>query len=276
MKYLLSILFLIFSLCVKSQNSFSLKNIETNEPIQYANIWLANKILTSTDSLGNFVIRNSNILSEIKVTAVGFKTLNNLSLIDKSTLFMEQEIYELNEVVLVDRLKNKTSKIGNIKNGNVSVCAEMSHNISEVGVFFENNLALNLYLQKIKFKSLCLNKDAIISVNIYSVGSNGEPKDIVNKENIICKLRKGHNTNEIDLTELEMIFPKEGLFIVFNYLFLEQNKRFSDENTKNWYVYEPSLDAEKTNEFSNTWYNINNEWKKAESYSLNIQLYLTN
>ena len=109
----------------------------------------------------------------------------------------------------------------------------MNRETSQIGKFFVNNSSEKLFLDRFRFKTNCSSKNRIVNILIYSVGDNGEPNEIINTENIVCKLKKGYNTNEVDLRDLKIEFPVEVVFIVVNYLFLEQNKVYGEKN-KNW------------------------------------------
>uniref|UniRef100_UPI004048315A hypothetical protein n=1 Tax=Flavobacterium sp. TaxID=239 RepID=UPI004048315A len=121
---------------------------------------------------------------------------------------------------------------------------------------------------------MCTDKKRILSVFIYSVGANGEPDKILNDEDIICNLEKGHNTYEVNLSQLNITFPENGVFVALNYIFIEQNKCYRNKEF-NWYFYEPSIDAISVNNYTDTWYNLNGLWKKSETYSISMELTLT-
>ncbi len=258
-----------------SQNQFTLKSSEDDTAIKYANIFTNNKLISSSDSLGNFKIDNKFLNSIIKITALGYKTLDSVSLKDKSKIFMETEAILLNEVVVSNKIGKIKNKIGKIKNGNLGIVCALENNISQVAKFFKNGNDYTTYLEKIRFKTLCTEKNRILSIFIYSVGDDGEPNKIINREDIICNLKKGHNTYEIDLSMHNIRFPENGIFVALNYLFIEQNKCYRNENTE-WFYYEPSIDAIETNNYLDSWYNLNGMWKKSNTYSVSMELTLTN
>ena len=271
-KLLLYILFI--PLLTSGQTFFSLKDKETNEPIPYANIWRSNVLITASDSLGNFQLNKITQNPIYKITSVNYKTLENIQL-KESIITLEKQTIELNNVLINSKVRKNRAKLGNVKNGDIGVCAEMKDSISNslIAKFFPNNNQDNLYLEKIKFKCLTTDKNRIVSFLIYDTDESGAPKELLNTENIICNIKKGHNINEVDISNLNILFPEKGVFIVVNYLFLEQNKIYGLKN-KDWFYYEPSFDANEVNQFNDTWY-YNSKWNKIETYSLNIQLTLT-
>ena len=259
-----------------SQNQFIIKSSVDDNTIKYANIYASDKLVSSSDSLGNFKIEKKFLESILKITALGYKTLDSISLKDNSIIYMEAETIFLDEIVVSSKIGKTKQKLGKAKNGNIGiVCALGDNTISQVAKYFNNDKGNKAYLDKIRFKALCSDENRILTVHIYSVNDNGEPYKVLNGEDIICKLKKGHNTYDIDLSLYNFSFPQKGLFIALNYLFIEQNKCFKNEN-KDWYYYEPSIDAIETKNYIDSWYNINGIWKKSINYSVSMELIISN
>jgi len=273
-KFLL--LIVLYSTFSKSQNIFSLKSSDDGLPIKYAHIFANNKVISSSDSLGNFVINKNHINSVIKITALGYKTLDSVNLTNSQTVFMEVESVLLNEIVVNNKNKKLKQKLGKLKSGDIGIVCTLENNtISQVAKFFENKFEDIAFLDKIKLKAFCSDKDRLISILIYSVGFDGKPEKILNSESIICNLKKGHNTYEVNLNQFNIDFPENGVFIALNYILIEQNKCFRNKD-KSWYFYEPSIDAKSVVNYTDSWYNLNGEWKKSEAYSVCMELFLAN
>lgn len=275
MKNLLLVIIILFSCKSISQNNFQLKSSEDSITIKYANIYSNNILITSTDTLGYFSVSDKYINTNIKITALGYKTLNDVQLKSQSTIFMEVDVIVLNEVIVSNQNKSKKKyKLGKAKSGNAGlVCTFGDKTISQVAKFFQNKNENTTFLEKIKFKSFCSDKNRVLSIFVYSVDNDGMPYKILNNEAIICNLKKGHNTYEINLNQFNINFPENGVYISLNYILIEQNKCFGKFN-KDWYYYEPSIDVNRTDNYIDTWYNVNDVWKKSETYSLNMELIL--
>lgn len=271
-----SILFIFIASISFSQKKYYLKDKKTNEPIAYANIWQSNKIISTSDSLGVFILDSINVMSnKYKITSIGYKTIENIKLTGIN-IYLETEFTVIDEIVISKNIRNKKHKIGKLRNGDVGICAEMNKDISQIAKYFKNETKSTMFhLEKIKFKSICSDKNRIISVSVFSLDKSGLPYEILNRKNIIYKFNKGHNTNEINLSNEKILFPEEGIFIVLNYLFLEENKVYN-KNNLNWYHYEPSIDANYINGYSDSWYNLNGEWKKSNTYNISMELTVTN
>ena len=270
------LLIILYSTFSKSQNIFSLKSSDDGLPIKYAHIFANNKIISSSDSLGNFIINKNHLNSIIKITALGYKTLDSVKLNNSLTVFMEVEPIVLNEIVVNNKNKKLKHKLGKLKSGDIGIVCTLENNtISQVAKFFENKFEYITFLDKIRLKAFCSDKDRLISILVYSVGLDGNPEKILNGESIICNLKKGHNTYEVNLNQFNIDFPENGVFIVLSYIFIEQNKCFRNKD-KSWYFYEPSIDARRVNNYTDSWYNLNGEWKKSETYNISMELTLTN
>ena len=197
--FILLSIFVCFT--IQGQNQIFIKSKNTNQPIPYANIWESNKIFTSSDSLGSFFIGEKYLNSKFKVSAVGYKTMDSIIINDRNTIYLEEDIIELKEISVSKRINSKNFKIGKVKNGDIGIVAEMNRETSQIGKFFVNNSSEKLFLDRFRFKTNCSSKNQIVNILIYSVGDNGEPNEIINTENIVCKLKKGYNTNEVDLRD---------------------------------------------------------------------------
>jgi hypothetical protein len=276
MKIIFLSLFLILFSFTRGQIQVNVLSEDSNLPISYATIWLLNKVYATTDSLGVFYVNDSNLNSTFKVEATGFNTLHEAMINENSTIFLKEKLITLEEVTVnLKRKKVIKETLGKLKSGNVGIVATKDKEISRIGKFFQDNSKSNLIIDKFRFKAFSSENNRIVSVLLYSVSEDGLPNEIINNETIIYKLKKGSHTNEVDLSKFNIEFSENGIFVMVNYLFLDQNKKFS-EYDPNWFYYEPSLDAITVKEFVDTWYNVNNEWQKNEKISLSFQLLLRN
>jgi hypothetical protein len=271
---LLLILIIAVSVPTRAQYKVFLKDRDTDRPVQYANIWKENNIVASSDSLGIFYVREADSTATFRVSAVGYETLD--SLIDNETLtaVMAAEVIELKNVAVTRPKNNKTFKVGKVKNGDVSIVCSRETLVPMIAKYFPNGGPAQRYLDALKFKAFSSEKNRVIAVAVYSVGANGQPDIPIQAENIICRLKKGHHIAVADFKKQRIPFPPEGVFIVINYLQLEQNKQFGPNN-KNWFFYEPSIDALKADTITDSWFFGKNGWQKNEKYTLPFQLQLT-
>ena len=121
------IFILIFFYCniSQSQNVYSLKSSEDNSPIKYANIYENNKILTSSDSLGIFKINDKYLNSTIKIKALGYKTIDSVSIKKTLNIVMEVKPVTLNEVILTQKKEAEKFKLGKAKSGDIGIVEDL-------------------------------------------------------------------------------------------------------------------------------------------------------
>ncbi|MGX7667753.1 hypothetical protein [Flavobacterium pedocola] len=271
-KYQFICLLLFVSFNGVAQTSFTLKGIKSKQPIPYASVLKENKIYGTADSLGIFHVKDGDLGKHFTISSVGYETLDGVLKGDAKIIFLSESVKQLQEVKIVKRKGSKTVKLGKAKKGDFGICARMEDQVGLLGKYFSSGKNEGLFVDKIKFNALSSKNGQIINFLLYSVNENGEPDKILTQENILCALKKGNHTNEIDLKQYGIEMPKEGIFVVFQYLLVEQNKQYSSYN-KEWFFYEPSLDASVSEGYTDSWFN-DGSWKKAENYSLNFQLLL--
>ena len=102
---------------------------------------------------------------------------------------------------------------------------------------------------------------------------NKSTEEVNSETKELLEVNSDEHNDEIDKTNID--FPENGVFIVLSYIFIEQNKCFRNKD-KSWYFYEPSIDARRVNNYTDSWYNLNGEWKKSETYNISMELTLTN
>ncbi|RZJ36547.1 MAG: hypothetical protein EOO51_00060 [Flavobacterium sp.] len=248
-----------------------MRNAANLEPIQYANVWTADKLLASSDSLGEVWLYERNLREVARITAIGYKTLDTLIISATGDVFMDPEPVKLKQVVISSRSKVKKHTFGKVRSGNLSVCAEGTKNISEMARFFTNDLQREVVVDQFKFKALCSRNGRVVMLSFYSVGENGQPGNLLNREPVICALKKGMQTYKIDLAQHHITMPPEGLFAAVSYPFIEANKQ-PGKNNKDWYFYEPFIEAEEVNSFKDCWYLDGVEWKPVNRYTLLFEL----
>jgi hypothetical protein len=65
---------------------------------------------------------------------------------------------------------------------------------------------------------------AQFNIRLYSVNENGEPDQPLYTDNIIGIATKGVNLTTVDLSDRNIIFPPNGLFVVFEFLIISSNR----------------------------------------------------
>lgn len=262
--------FFIISSCY-SQKKVSIYNSENQTPVSYANIWKDNTFYKTSDSLGVFSIEAKDLNSNLKITAIGFEDKITNASSDK--IYLTPEINKLDEVKIVKFKKTQKETLGRFKKAGATVSAvQYDAKLALVAKFIPNDKKEVCFLNKVKFYTETTEKNRIISVVFYSVNERGEPGQIINTSNIICHPKKGTYLNSIDVIENDIIFPEEGIFVVLQYMLLEQNKNYEKEsNNPLAFFYEPLLFIKSVKSYTDTWYLKDDaNWTKNNFYSLNL------
>ncbi|HSD14909.1 MAG TPA: hypothetical protein VLB74_09700 [Flavobacterium sp.] len=271
------VLFLLFlnSSFLLGQHTVSVRDKNTNKAIAYASVLKDEKVYTTADSLGIFQVDAKSLKGIFTISSVGYASKTVSISASDSVIYLEKEVVQLPEMEIHARKNKKKFVIGKAKRGDiVVVCGQSDNQTEEMGKFFKNPTGGVLFLKKFKFNTFASTKNRIVNILFYSVKETGEPDKVINTENIICKLRKGNHTTEVDVSKMDIEMPKEGIFIVVQYLLLEENRQYSEKN-KDSYFYEPSIEANYTEGYTDSWYRQDTVWKKNNGISLNFQLVLT-
>lgn len=113
--------------------------------------------------------------------------------------------------------------------------------------------------------------NAKFKIRIFSVNKEGYPENDLLNEDIIVTVKKGKKNNVIDISMFKLVFPKEGLFIVYEVLKIETNKYFfeyTNKDSKKTYkkiYFAPDFECNLVDE-QNTYHFRNGKWIKLEKW----------
>ena len=215
-------LFLMLSLSISAQ----LKGVvvdEKNNPIPFVNIWVeGGNIGTSTEENGTFILHTNNENRSLVFNALGYEKKTILTKDCKKVVLIESSI-ELKEVIISKRLETKQNEIG--KNNNPIF--EAFPNGPKVDCKYFSYLPeykKTPYIKQVTLLTDSKIEDVSIKVYFYSVGADGLPSEnLLKKENIVY-LKKGVYKHKFDLSDYNLVMPKNGIFVVFEKLMIEKNK----------------------------------------------------
>lgn len=196
---------------------------ENDRPIPYVNIWVEGSTIgTSSEENGTFIIPIDNENRTLIFNLLGFEKKIILAKYSQKVVLKEAAI-ALNEVFISNKLETKSKEIGENKNS----ILEAFTNGPKVDCKFFPYLQEYKKTPYIKYVSLFTDSkidDATIKIYFYSVGKDGLPdQNLLEKEKIIL-LKKGVFNKKFDVSEYHLIFPKTGIFVVFEKLMIEKNK----------------------------------------------------
>lgn len=281
-------LFFILSLSIFSQNRIKILDSENQKPIPYAKLILKDKsYYKNTEENGEAVLEKDEEISEIQ--SFGYEKLK----VEKfqQTYSLKPQFNEIEAIEITKPNFQKSFSVGSIKKSSMGFSAL---NISWMVVdLFKNEIPdEKVYIKKIKIPTQVHNtiKEATFNLIFYE-NINGKPS-LEKTKNIVVSCKSGKHLTEIDLSKNPIPFPKDGLFIGFEWIVNEQNTYSyittvnHPDGTKEKNVLKhgtaPSFKAYESvnsNVMANSnlnWYNIFNTKTRKTVYSISMQLELTN
>ena len=209
------------------------KDSLTGKPIPYVNIWVQNENIGSTsEETGIFFINTTENGQKLIFSTLGYeKKIINAS--EASEVNLKLAAYLLNEVVISKSIGTKSVEIGKNKNE----MYQAFDNGPKIDTKFFPYLPAykkTKYLKQVSIYTDSRIENAIIKIHFYNVDSNGFPAEELMEKDFVVTVKKGTRINRFDLTELNLKFPKNGLFVGFEKLMIEKNKTektITDSNT---------------------------------------------
>jgi hypothetical protein len=196
--------------------------------IPYVNIWVENENTGTTSNLeGAFELA----LEKPKIlifSAIGFQTKRISSENIGNFVALQPAGIELAEVMVSAKKQQKRQelKIGTFKKKEINAYFACSSTPWIVARYFayEEAYAQSPFLKSIKVLTQSRIGNARFNIRIYRKNSEGAPEGYLYDKNIIGIAKKGKTFTELDISDLHLVFPKEGLFIAIEWLIIDENK----------------------------------------------------
>ena len=209
------------------------KDSLTGKPIPYVNIWVQNENIGSTsEENGTFFINTTEKGKKLIFSTLGYeKKIINAS--EASEVNLKLAAYLLNEVVISKSIGTKSVEIGKNKN-EMYQAFDNGPKIDTKFFPYLPTYKKTKYLKQVSIYTDSRIENAIIKIHFYNVDSNGFPAEELMEKDFVVTVKKGTRINRFDLTELNLKFPKNGLFVGFEKLMIEKNKtekNITDSNT---------------------------------------------
>jgi hypothetical protein len=231
MKILLS--FLLLPIFLLAQTKGVVKDSLSGQPISYVNIWVENEnIATTSEEDGTFSI---NIAADKNLifSALGYQT-KTVKASKTAKVFLNSKAFDLEEVVISNSIETKRIIIGQTEN----TIAQAFDNGPRIDVkYFPYNQAYKKtkYIKRVLLHTDSRIEDATVKIRFYRVDANGFPGEEMLKKDLIVSVKNGTKNNKIDLSDYNLVMPTNGLFVGFEKLMIEKNKKekiITDQNTK--------------------------------------------
>ncbi len=272
MKELIIILFLLISNFTFSQIKAVIIDNHTDEKIPFVNVWIENEnIGTTSNEQGGFEINDIVGNKLLIFSAIGYSTKKIHSDSIKSVIKLDHQITELKEVLISKKTISKELKIGSFNKKTIKSYFSCGTKPWIAARYFEHKEKYEntRYLKTISFLTRSDVKDSKFNVRLYAVNENGEPENYIYNKNILGIARKGKKLAKVDVSNLNIEFPKEGFFIAVEWLIIENNKyehEYYREGSKEKLYgvsYEPSVGTFLSETDQNSWIFSQGKWRKV-------------
>lgn len=261
------LLFVLVSFSVSAQFKGVVVD-ENNNPIPFVNIWVENEnIGTTTEEDGSFTVNFKKEDKNLVFSAIGYKKLVSIF---KEKIVLEKEMYQLDEVVIVNLKQTKELEIGDSKKINHSYLSGGLPWIYAKYFPYKEEYKETPFLKKIiVFTNSKINK-ATFKIHLYHMGEDGNPSSDILSEDILVSVKSGLQENQIDVSKYKIKIRKEGICIGYEWMIIEDNKyefKYKDvDNSKhNYTTYSPNVICNDV-ELENTYHYSGGKWKKMSFY----------
>lgn len=266
------ILLFLFSISATAQIKGVVKDSVTKEPIAYVNIFTEEKGVFNAEANGVFNI-NKKLDTKITFQMLGYKSKTILAKNDLEVL-LQPNITEIQEVLIESR-KNKLLKEIDLYESNGFRFHNGNHGCA---ILLKNDSTNSTckFINKIKFHTQSEIHDAKLRFVILGCSESNNPIDSEVFHDTIISVKKGKNGNEIDLSNLNISIPENGIFICFENLYIEENKyhyertvRMSNGEKKTFksMSYEPEISLVPSTELL-VYYRKVDKWEAAKKIML--------
>ena len=274
MKYIIY-LFLLVPFSVSAQ----IKGVvvdESNNPIPYVNIWIENENIGTTSELdGTFSLQLKNQEKNLIFSVIGFES-KSINSKETQKVVLKSALIQLDEVVIKQKRSKQSKEIGNYESAGFRY--HMNYFVN--GIYFKVSDEERMqypFIKEIKFRTLSENKNAKIRIYLVEKNEDGSPGIQLLTDEIILEVKKGNTKNTIDFSSKKIEIPKEGFFVVFEKLKIEQNIHYIEYNYKDkngkktsykGLSYEPEIALLPVNEQIGWNKRINDKWEKSSKTTI--------
>ena len=221
-------------------------------PIPDVNIWIENEdIGTTSNQLGAFTIEGTQGAKTVVFSAIGYHTKRVPSNLIGSHVKLHPKILELKEVTVSPKKGTDELLIGSFDKSDVALFS--SSGPKSLTTMLSRYFAYQPiyektpYLKKVSLLTNSRIKDARFRIWLYTINEEGAPGDLVYQNAIIGVARKRRRITTINISDLDIIFPEGGLYLVYEYLYTESNKhtmpyvKKGSKRKRTHISYEPSV-----------------------------------
>ena len=229
-------LILLLTMSVSAQVKGVVLDSISGIPIPYVSIWVENENFgTTSEENGEFSIHSTKSSDKLIFNVLGYEKITLPINAVKIVKLIPTSI-ELNEVVISNKIETRKVEIGKTNNA----IFEAFPNGPKFDLKFFPYLPSYKKTRYIKYVTLQTDSkidNAILKLHFYTLNANGLPDEDLLSKDFIVKLQKGVFKHQIDISNLNLIMPKNGLLVGFEKLMIEQNRteqKYFDKNSNSY------------------------------------------
>lgn len=229
-----TILIFLLPLLISAQIKGVVKDSISGQPIPFVSVWSENQnIGTTSEENGTFSINTNEKSKRLVFSALGFEK-KSIKISDAKNVKLVAVEYQLDEVVISNSKQTRQIEIGKTAN---AICQAFDNGPRIDVKFFpySSDYKRTKYIKQLTLYTDSRIENATVRIHFYDVDDNGFPnKELLQKDRIVT-IRKGTVNHLIDVSDLNLIMPKKGLFVGFEKLIIEKNKlekTVTNSNTK--------------------------------------------
>ena len=204
----------------------------TKAPIPYVNLSILNTLKgTSTDEKGHFFFDLPEVFLEktMHISALGYEDAKvQLSAIQESgAIYLKESVFELDEVVIADDLGN-TEVLNPITSYSITSGFTSSATPWVLALYFPNIGEKQKVVDKVviyfQTPEATDKKEAKFRLRIYDVNPHtGAPENDLLRESLVLNCPENAEFLNVDLSEYQIVAPREGIYIGLEWLFIPSN-----------------------------------------------------
>lgn len=195
---------------------------ENNQPLPYVNILVENENIGTTSDLDGTFTLGIKEEKTILFSILGFEKMK-LKSSQVSLVKMIPATYQLGEIAIGNKKETKQIEIGKTENA-IRQAFENGPRFDAKFFPYKSAYGKNKYIKKVSVYTESNIDEATVKIHFYDLDANGLPGDELIEKDFIAKVKKGSRMTQFDVSRLNMIFPKNGLFVAIERLFIESNK----------------------------------------------------
>lgn len=195
---------------------------ENKQPIPFVNIWVEGENVSTTSDIDGQFTLPLETEKTLLFSSLGFEKKKVRST-QASLVQLLPTTYELGEILVLNKKETKRIEIGQPENS-IHQAFENGPKFDAKFFPYKPTYKKNQYIKKVSVFTENALEEASIKIHFYSVNSDGLPGEELLKKDFVVSVKKGARRTWFDLTSLNVVFPKEGLFVAIERLFIDKNK----------------------------------------------------